>query len=122
MSWSVSLCDPVSLEVAELDFPGYLSASGIFVPPSRREVWITVTSNYDDIYRREDVLGPLGLHKLDGMMALDSVSVLTKAIRSLHDDLRALDYWQPTEGNAKRPLLYMLNASKIFPSGLWEIV
>ena len=122
MSWSVSLCDPKTLEIAEIDFPARMSATGLFLPASRREAFITVTSNYDDIYRRHDVLGPLGLQKFNGMCAQDSVVLLLQAMHALKDDAHLQDYWSPTEGNAKRPLRYMYNASKVFPSGVWEVV
>ena len=122
MSWSVSLCDPVTLEIAEIDFKPELFHGSAPTQSYRREGWITVTSNYDEIYRRPNVFGPLGLQVFNGIRAVDSRPLLAQALRTLREDDYVPNYWIPTEGNARIPLLFMHYASSLFPSGIWEVV
>ena len=42
-----------------------------------------------------------------------------KAAAALGDDIDP-DYWTPTEGNAKRPLLQLIAMAKMRPDGIWD--
>ena len=53
------------------------------------------------------------------MTGADSIAMLEKAASALGDDASA-DYWQPTEGNAKRPLLLLAAMAKMRPDGIWD--
>jgi hypothetical protein len=53
------------------------------------------------------------------MKTADSVPVIEAAISSLGDDISS-DYWEPTEGNAKRVLYHMLELARMRPDGVWD--
>ena len=53
------------------------------------------------------------------MTGADSIPVLEKVAAVLGDDV-ADDYWEPTEGNAKKPLLQLIAMAKMRPDGVWE--
>lgn len=84
-----------------------------------RELWLNVTYNYGSLYHRSDVLGEKGIRAIYGMTGADSIAMLEKAASALGDDASA-DYWQPTEGNAKRPLLLLAAMAKMRPDGIWD--
>ena len=52
------------------------------------------------------------------MTGVDSIPLLTKAISKLGDDVSD-DYWEATEGNAKRALTQLLTLAKMRPDGVW---
>jgi hypothetical protein len=52
------------------------------------------------------------------MTGADSIPILEKAIAQLGDDVDE-DYWEPTEGNAKRALSQLLALAKMRPDGVW---
>lgn len=66
-----------------------------------------------------NIFGNDGIRKIYGMKAIDSVPVLEDAISKLGDDATN-DCWEATEGNAKRPLLEMLEMAKKYPSAVWS--
>ena len=45
---------------------------------------------------------------------------LEKAIAALGDDVDDSDYWNATEGNAKRALYGLLAFAKMRPDGVWD--
>lgn len=47
------------------------------------------------------------------------IQILENAINQLGDDVDP-DYWEPTEGNAKRALLKLLAMAKMRPDGIWD--
>lgn len=53
------------------------------------------------------------------MTGAESIPVLQKAIAALSDDVNP-DYWEPTEGNAKRALCGLLAFAQLRPDGVWE--
>ena len=81
-------------------------------------MWLNVTYNYGAIIRR--VMPPNGIRGLDGMMAVDSIPVLEKGIAQLGNDVDD-NYWESTEGNAKKALYGLLALAKLRPDGVWEI-
>ena len=81
-------------------------------------MWLNVTYNYCGHFRR--VMPPKGLRGLDGMMAADSIPILEKGIAHLGNDVDD-NYWEPTEGNAKKALYVLLALAKLRPDGVWEI-
>ena len=61
-----------------------------------------------------------GIYAIDGMSAVESIAVLDKMIAVLGDDVDD-DYWQPTEGNAKRALLQLKAMAQMRPDGEWKV-
>jgi hypothetical protein len=53
------------------------------------------------------------------MTGAESVVLLKSAIAQLGDDV-ADDYWEPTEGNAKRALTQLLALAQLRPDGVWD--
>ena len=54
------------------------------------------------------------------MTGLESIPVLEKAINALGNDVNE-DYWEATEGNAKKPLIQLLTMAKMRPDGIWDV-
>lgn len=50
----------------------------------------------------------------------ESIPMLEKAISALGDDVDDNDYWNATEGNAKRALYGLLAFAKMRPDGVWD--
>lgn len=75
------------------------------------ELWLNITYNYSKIYRRDSVFGKDGIEIIFGKTGLESIPLLEKAINALGDDV-SKNYWEATEGNAKRPLVQLLTMGK----------
>ena len=111
MSYDISLCDPVTNEMLCLEYP-YDTPGGII------ELSLNITYNYARYYYRNDVFGSAGIRSIYGMSGAESIPLINKAIMALSDDVSA-DYWEATEGNAKRPLYQLLAMAKMRPDGVW---
>ena len=118
MSYDISLCDPVTKDVITLDRPHFMRG-GTYAMYGTCELWLNVTYNYGEIYRRQNVLGEGGIRSIYGMTGAESIPVLEKAASALNDEVDS-DYWKPTEGNAKRPLLQLITIAKMRPDGIWK--
>jgi hypothetical protein len=86
------------------------------------EYWYAVeefnaTYNYYPCY--EKVWGD-GLGILHNKSGAESIPLLEKAIHELGVDTDP-DYWKPTEGNARQPLLAMLEAARKYPNYVWKV-
>lgn len=53
------------------------------------------------------------------MKAKDSIPELQKAVDKLKNDADP-DYWEPTEGNAKKAILDLIELAKLCPEGIWD--
>lgn len=54
-----------------------------------------------------------------GMTGAESIPVLEAAAAKLSDEVSD-DYWEATEGNAKRALLQLLAMARMRPDGVWD--
>lgn len=118
MSWDCSLVDPVTRETLETDKLHDI-AGGTYCLGGMREMWLNVTYNYGRILRKV-LFPPDGLNKLDGVSGADSIPILEAAISKLGNDVDK-NYWEATEGNAKKALYGLLALAKLRPDGIWEI-
>lgn len=118
MSYDIRLKDRVSGETLKTDQPHFMRG-GTYAMYGTTELWLNVTYNYGRIFDREDVLGENGIRTIHGMTGLESIPVLEKAISALKDDV-SKDYWEPTEGNAKRALVKLLTMAQMRPDGVWD--
>ena len=118
MSYDISLKDPVTKETLRVDEPHFMTG-GTYQVGGTHELWLNITYNYGQFYRRDDVFGAEGIRAIYGMTGADSIPVLEKAAAVLGDDV-ADDYWEPTEGNAKKPLLQLIAMAKMRPDGVWD--
>ena len=118
MSYDIELKDPVTRKTIELEMPHQIRG-GTYAVGGTTEAWLNITYNYAPIFYREDVLGEKGIRGIYGMTGAESIPVLQKAIAALSDDVNP-DYWEPTEGNAKRALCGLLAFAQQRPDGVWE--
>lgn len=118
MSYDIQLCDPVTREVLHLDAPHQMTG-GTYVLNGTDECWLNITYNYAKFYYRPTVFGEKGIRTLYGKTGAESISILQQAIAALGDDTTS-NYWNATEGNAKRPLYQLLALAKMRPDGVWD--
>ena len=118
MSYDITLNDPVTNEPIQIEDAHFMQG-GTYQIGGCTELWLNVTWNYSKFYYREDVFGEKGIRTIYGMTGLESIPVLEKAINALGNDVNE-DYWEPTEGNAKRPLTQLLTMAKMRPDGIWD--
>lgn len=116
MSYDINLCDPVTHDVLELDDPHDMRG-GTYAMGGTRECHLNVTYNYASRYKR--VLGDKGIRTIYGMTGAESIPVLEAAASRLADDATG-NYWDATEGNAKRALLQLAALAKLRPDGVWD--
>lgn len=116
MSYDISLLDPVSRNVIELDEPHQMKG-GAYQVGGTREAWLKVTYNYSEHYDR--VFGVDGIRTIYRMTGAESLPVLEEAAAKLGDDLSD-NYWEATEGNAKRALLQLAALARLRPDGIWD--
>ena len=116
MSYDISLHDPVTREVPCADMPHDMRG-GTYCVGGTRELWLNVTYNYAPHFKR--VLGESGIRAIYGMTGEESIPVLEDAASRLADDASD-DYWDATEGNAKRALLQLAAMARLRPDGIWD--
>lgn len=120
MSYDISLCDPVTGEVLELETPHHMRG-GTYAMGGTTKAHLNVTYNYSKHYSQRftarkvtsqlvakrggwgmgEELG--GIRSIYGMTGAESIPALQAVISKLGDDVTD-DYWEATEGNAKRAL------------------
>lgn len=118
MSYDISLCDPITHQELHTEAPHQM-AGGTYALGGTTEMWLNITYNYGRIYCRDDVFGKNGIRAIYGKTGAESIPILKKAIAALGDDV-AFDYWEATEGNAKRPLMQLLAFAQMRPDGVWD--
>lgn len=116
MSYDIELVDPVSKGRIVFDKPHEIRG-GTYMMGGCSEAWLNVTYNYAPHYYRL-LSAEKGIRILYDKTGADTIPLLEKAIAELGDDVDD-DYWEPTEGNAKRALCGLLAFAKIRPDGIW---
>lgn len=116
MSYDIYLNDPVTGSPIKLDAPHQMRG-GTYTVGDTTTAWLNVTYNYAKHYRR--VMGEKGIRTIYGMTGAESIPVLKAAIDGLGDDVDP-DYWESTEGNAKRALCNLLALAQMRPDGVWD--
>lgn len=117
MSYDISLRDPVTKEVLEVESPHQIRG-GMYCVGGTTEAWLNVTYNYGAHFRR--VFGDKkGIRTIYGMTGAESIPVLKAAMDQLGDDVDP-NYWEATEGNAKRALAGLLALAQMRPDGVWD--
>ena len=116
MSYDIELVDPVTKEVLHLEHPHHMRG-GTYAIGGTTEAHLNITYNYGKHYYR--VLGEKGIRTIYGMTGAESIPVLEAAAAKLSDEVSD-DYWEATEGNAKRPLLQLAAMARIRPDGVWD--
>lgn len=116
MSYDISLVDPVTRETLLVESPHHIRG-GTYAIGGTTEAWINITYNYGRFYRQ--VFGPKGIRTIYGMTGAESIPVIKAAMDKLGDDVDP-NYWEPTEGNAKRALAGLLALAQMRPDGVWD--
>jgi hypothetical protein len=122
MSWDLVLNDPVTKEVIQFDEP-HMIRGGTYPLEGTKEACLNITYNYGIWYNAlfPECDGVGGIRILEGMTGAESIAVITSVIAQLQDDTDP-DYWQPTQGNAKRALCGLLAFAYSRPDGVWHII
>lgn len=116
MSYDIDLTDPVTGAVIEFDTPHQMRGGTYRVGGDTR-AHLNVTYNYSQYYVA--AFGPDGIRTIYGLTGAQSMPVLEKAMLRLGNDVHS-NYWQATEGNAKRALAQLLALAKMRPDGIWK--
>ena len=92
---------------------------GTYVVGGSPEADLNVTYNYSPHYYRH-IDKDEGLRWLDKQKASDTIAQLEQAVNALKDDV-SNDYWEATEGNARKALVILLGWAKQHPDGIWNV-
>jgi hypothetical protein len=125
MSYDVFLNDPVTGEVIHLDEPHHMRG-GTYCVGGTADLRLNITWNYADHYYRLFPPEPkkegqdcgLGIRWLYGRSAVETIPVIQGVIDQLGDDVTD-NYWDGTEGNAKRALVQLVTMARMRPDGVW---
>ena len=112
MSYDVDFCDPVSKKVIELDEPHFMRG-GTYAIGGTKELMLNITYNYSENYSKHN----FSINDLDGKTALDVIPELERVIALLGDDVSS-NYWDATDGNAKKALIQLLTMCRMRPDAL----
>jgi hypothetical protein len=115
MSYDIYLTDPITNKTLELD--NHQIKGGTYAICGTQEAWLNITYNYGKFYY--NTIGNNGIRTIYGMTGAESISILKDAISKLGDDVSD-DYWEPTEGNAKKALFGLLAFAQLRPDGIWD--
>ena len=115
MSYDISLLEPGTDDVIEFDEPHQIRG-GTHEIGGTTQAWLNVTYNYAKHFVK---MGDEGIRTIYGMTGEESIPILEKAISGLKDDAVPINYWKPTEGNAKEALKGLLVFAKARPDGIW---
>lgn len=117
MSYDIQLCDPVSKVCLQAAAVHHV-VGGTYCTGGTRELWLNVTYSYArHFYRVVDAAK--GIRVIYGKTGAESIPILEAAIKQLGTDVTA-DYWQATEGNARRALHGLLAFAQLRPDGIWQ--
>lgn len=84
---------------------------------STKKAWLNVTYNYAGHFKR--VLGEDGIRVIYGLTGEESIPILKEAIGKLGSDVH-VNYWEPTEGNAKKALENLLYFAERLRDRVWD--
>ena len=137
MSYDVYLKDPVTGETVQFDEPHHMRG-GTYSVGGTTSAYLSITYNYAGHYSRVFESLPVprdaapawmhehpaqkpvrGIRTIYGLTGVGSISLLDKAIAALGNDV-SQDYWEPTEGNAKRALIQLRALAAMRPDGVWS--
>lgn len=116
MSYDIELTDPVTGKVLKLDAPHHMRG-GTYQVGGTTEANLNITYNYSKFYY--ELFGDKGIRFLYGKTAAETIPHLKESILLLKDDVSD-NYWDATEGNAKRALMQLLALAEMRPDGIWR--
>lgn len=116
MSYDIELKDPVTGKTMELDTPHHMRG-GTYAVGGTSYAELNITCNYARHFYK--TLGEGGIRSLYGKTGAESVQLLDAAIEKLGNDVSP-NYWEATEGNAKRALVQVRALAAMRPDGVWD--
>lgn len=116
MSYDIRLKDPVTNETLTTKAK-HLMTGGTYAEGGTKELWLNITYNYSKYYYR--IFGDEGIRYIYEMTGAQSIPLLKAGINMLKDDV-SNDYWEATEGNAKRALYQLLEMAQLRSDGIWD--
>lgn len=116
MGYDIYLVDPVTRQVLKGKEPHHYTG-GTYEVGGSTYLTLNVTYNYAKHYYR--VFGKNGIRTIYGMTAKESILLLENAICKLDTDVTN-DYWESTEGNARKALIDLLAIARLAPHGMWN--
>ncbi len=117
MSYDLGLKDPATNEWMELDNNHHMKG-GTYCLGGSTTAEINITYNYSAHYDKVFETTS-GIRSIYGKTGVESMPIITRAISLLGDDV-SNNYWEPTEGNAKKALIHCLALAKLCPDGIWD--
>ena len=116
MSYDIRLKDPITKETIQFDTPHQMRG-GTYAIGGTQEAWLNVTYNYSDHYYK--LFGENGIRTIYGLTGAESIPLMKEVTFKLGDDISD-DYWEATEGNAKKALLQLIALAEMRPDGIWD--
>lgn len=116
MSYDIRLLDPVSHEQLHAE-TAHDMRGGSYAIGGTTDLQLNVTYNYARHYGR--VMEGGTIRSIYGKTGAESIPMLEAAAAKLSDEVSD-DYWEPTEGNAKRALLQLAAMARMRPDGVWD--
>ena len=116
MSWDIDLIDPITRETIVFDFKHH-TRGATYKLGGDDNATLNVTYNYSPFYKK--VFGEKGITILYGMTGTEAIPLLNDAISKLKDDATN-NYFDPTEGNAKRALCQLRALAQLRPDGIFD--
>ena len=116
VSYDIQLVDPITKNPLHAQTPHQI-AGGTYAIGGTTKLTLNIIYNYGKYYY--DVFGDDGIRTIYGMTASASIPVIQAAIARLGDDVSD-NYWEATEGNAKRALFNLLALAQLRPDGVWS--
>lgn len=139
MSYDIYLVDQITRRPLELPEPHFMRG-GTYSMGGTTEAHLNVTYNYGGHFARvfEELPAPrplspewmhtqhgglpetfVGIRTIYGLTGAESLPILDRAIALLKDDVTD-NYWEATEGNAKRALIQLRALATLRPDGIWD--
>jgi hypothetical protein len=89
---------------------------GTYVLGGTDEAHINITYNYAPFF--QTVFGEKGIRTLYGRKVSETIESLLEAVNKLQGE-PSDNYWEPTEGNARKALIDCIALALLFPEGTW---
>ena len=117
MSYDINLIDPITKDRLTVENKHHITG-GNYQVGGTNDLWLNITYNYSPFYYKL-ISEEKGIRAIYGLSGAESIPVLQKAINQLGDDVSE-NYWEATEGNAKRALIGLLALAQLRPDGVWD--
>lgn len=117
----------MSYDISIVDEKGKLMQSpikhdiqgGTYCVGGTTDLWLSITSNYAKFFCRA-FQDERGIKTLHGRSVLYTIPRIKAAIMLLGDDTTD-NYWDATEGNAKKALVNLLQLAALGCDGYWSV-